>query len=224
MAANILENLDKLIDILSKNASSASVQKAASKIFPKKSHDEILLLVDILVRIWQASWEIHSEPLQHEIRGLKLEIGKLHESFERHVSELNTATSLQKDANAEIDRLQAELKRAQNDYHALFSEVKSIIGNPQPSAIAKLSALLSFPKKPKIARRIAGWSIQTDGGYYRAIRNVGGKSIGVHLGRELIVSEALGKIRAKEKERGIQPLQLTSSDLAYSILRSKKSK
>lgn len=56
-------------------------------------------------------------------------------------------------------------------------------------------------KKPK---RISGWSVQhSKDGYYRCYRKIGNRVRSIYLGKELDVTEAENRIKAKEKSLGL---------------------
>lgn len=51
--------------------------------------------------------------------------------------------------------------------------------------------------KVKGLNNVGKWNVVESGGYYRAFRNIGGKNVGIYIGKEFNPENAIAKIKAK---------------------------
>jgi hypothetical protein len=217
-------NIEKLIEIVASASSLNAAYESALQTASDKDPDKIKAIVDVVYQVLKVTKKANTAnvatKLHDEIKGLSLECEMLRKSLYKRVEEL-------KKAKRENANLQIMLQEAQKNHNSISTAIKAEILNCElkekkksfSALISTLKALVDAPQPKKSESiHLAGWNIQLSGGYYRAVRNANGKSIGVHLGRELNIAEALKKCRAKEAEKKIPPLPVTPSDIAYAIL------
>ena len=205
------ENFDSIIKIYFKNKKSIKKTYSLSKKqFP--GLDIEFSLFEKLVK--------HGAAVEDKTRALSLELEVLKKAFERLSEEL-------KDSEEDKREFRKELSSASSTI-ASFDKVVTILRSTKnlPASVLRIldedlpkSGLMNHNfDKPTF---IAGWNVQYSNGYFRAFRQSDKKAVGVHIGREINVKMALKKIRKKEAQEGLEPLDINDRDLAYKLIAPK---